>query len=213
MKNSYEIQKIISKKTPNKKLANEMIFWGKIMGALNMVPYVSEKGWAGNMGFRENEIIWVTPSGGGINKLKIEEIVGITNDQNKIVYFNTSDKKPTSEWEIYYKIFKKRPEINAILHGHDLFALETAEKLNKIYNEVALTKSITGSGTLEFRDEILSILTKDNNYLIGKAHGFFSLGRDFEQAGILALDFRTKANKLLIGIEKYNSILNKYHIG
>ena len=43
MKNSYQIQKTDFKKIPDEKLANEMILWGEIMGALKMVPYVKEK--------------------------------------------------------------------------------------------------------------------------------------------------------------------------
>lgn len=211
---NYKIERIDCKDKPGKKLADEMIKWGKIMGNLRMVPYVEEKGWAGNIGFREKETIWVTPAGGVINDIKQEDMVGITKKDNKIVFFGDKEKRPTSEWEIYYGIFIKRREINAILHGHDLFALDTAEKVKQDYpDEVALTKSITGSGSSEFRDEILQILTGTNSYLIGREHGFFALGKTFDEAGMLALEFRSRANELMIGKKKYRKLLDKYHIG
>lgn len=214
MSEHYNIERVNYKKKPNKKLANEMIHWGRIMGHLRMAPYVTGKGWAGNIGFRENQIIWVTPSGGIINDIQLEDIVGITERKDKIVLLGHPERKPTSEWEIYWGIFKKRQDINAILHGHDLLTLETAEKLKKDYpEEVALTKSVTDAGSSEFRDDMLEILTYANSYLIGREHGFFALGRTFYEAGKLALEFRSRSNELMIGKERYKELLDKYHIG
>jgi L-fuculose-phosphate aldolase len=214
MQENYQIERILCKKRPKEKLANEMMLWGKIMGDLRMVPYVEEKGWAGNIGFRENDTIWVTPSGGIIDDIKPDDLMGITKKGNKIVFFGDKEKKPTSEWEIYWIIFKKRPDINVILHGHDLFALETAKKLTEEYpKEVALTTKVTEAGSSEFRDDMLEIVTDTNTYLVGKEHGFFALGKTFEEAGKLALEFRSRANELMIGKGKYKELLDKYHIG
>lgn len=214
MPEHYKLERTNWKTEPDKILADEMVHWGKIMGGLRMVPYVTGKGWAGNIGFRENNTIWVTPSGGVINDIKLEEIMGISEKNGDIFYCGHPEKKPTSEWEIYWGIFKERDDVNAILHGHDLFALETAERLRENYpNEVGLTKSVTESGSAEFRDEILEILTDKNIYLIGREHGFFALGKTFEEAGILALDYRSKANEIMIGGKRYKEILDKYHIG
>ena len=209
-----KIERIDCEDGPSKELADKMIRWGRIMGNLRMVPYVEGKGWAGNIGFRENNVIWVTPSGGVIDDIKPEDIVGITEKENKIVFFGGKGKKPTSEWEIYWIIFKKRQDIKVILHGHDLFALETAEKLIQRYpKEVALTKNVTEAGSPEFKDDMLEIVTDTNTYLIGKEHGFFALGKTFEEAGRLALEFRSRANELMVGREKYRELLGKYHIG
>lgn len=214
MSEHYKMARINRKIRPNKGLADEMIHWGKIMGGLRMVPYVTEKGWAGNIGFREDEMIWVTPSGGIINDIKLEEIMGICEEDGNIVYWGHQERKPTSEWEIYWGIFRERLDVNAILHGHDLFALETAERLRETYpNEVGLTKSVTESGSAEFRDEILEILTPKNKYLIGREHGFFALGKNFEETGMLSLEYRSKANEIMIGNKEYQRILEKYHVG
>ena len=133
MSRHYKIERVDWKIKPNKRLADEMVHWGKVMGGLRMVPYVTGKGWAGNIGFREDNIVWVTPSGGGINDIKLEEIMGISESDGEGFYWGHPEKKPTSEWEIYWGIFKERNEVNAILHGHDLFALETAEILRESY--------------------------------------------------------------------------------
>ncbi len=208
------MERINCSKKPSDKLAQAMIHWGKIMGALKMVPYVSGKGWAGNMGFSEKGSVWVTPAGGVINDIKMGDIVGISQEGNKMVFWGQAGKKPTSEWEIFWEIFKKRKDIKAILHGHDLFALETAEALVKQNPEkVALTKGVTDAGSAEFRDEILEILTGKNTYLIGKGHGFFALGKTFEEAGMLSLEFRSMASELMVGSEEYKRLLDKYHIG
>ena len=103
------------------------------------------------------------------------------------MYWNPSGKKPTSEWEIYWDIFKKRKEINAVLHGHDLFALETAYDLVKEYpEEVAITKRVTDAGSIEYREDMQEIVSDKNIYLIGKEHGFFALGKNFfKQTGVI----------------------------
>lgn len=214
MAKPHKIERINCKKRPSIKLANEMILWGKIMGHLRMVPHVAGKGWAGNIAFRENDAVWVTSAGCIIDNIKIGDIIGITEKDNKIVFWGYTDKKPTSEWEIHWGVFKKRHDINIILHGHDPLALETAEKLNEIYsNEVALTKRITEAGSPEFRDEMLEIATNTNSYLIGRNHGFFSLGKTFNDAGALALEFRSRSNELMMGKENYKKLLDKYNIG
>lgn len=214
MPEHYKIERMDCDIRPDRDLANEMIHWGKIMGELRMVPYVTGKGWAGNIGFMLGSIIWVTPSGGVIDDIRFEDIMGISErGDGRLVYWGNPEKKPTSEWEIYWGLSKERPDINAILHGHDLFALETAEDLCRLYpDDVALTRSVTESGSPEFRDEILEIITDTNDYLIGREHGFFALGRTFEEAGMLALRFRSRANEIMIGKGKYQEILDKYHI-
>jgi len=214
MSEHYKIEREDLEIEVNEKFAEEMIHWGKVMGSLRMVPYVTEKGWAGNIGFRENNCVWVTPSGGIINDIRLEDIMGIMEIDSEIIFWGNPEKKPTSEWEIYWDIFNRRPNVNAVLHGHDLFALETAEQLREQYpNEVTLTKGVTESGSVEFRDEIAEIITDTNTYLIGREHGFFALGKTFEEAGMLALDYRSRANEIMIGKEEYKRILDKYHIG
>lgn len=194
----YKIEKIDCEEKPDRILVNDMMHWGRIMGSMKMVPYVDGKGWAGNIGFRKDRNIWVTCSNCVINDIKLEDIVGITKVGKSIGFFGYQTKKPTSEWEIYWEIFKQKPYINAILHGHDSLTLEIAERLKKNYpNDVALTKGITKSGSAEFRDEILEIINSDSSYiyLIGRGHGFFALGKSFEEAGKIALTFRTRAEK------------------
>jgi L-fuculose-phosphate aldolase len=214
MLENYNIKKLDLQILPNEKLVDEMKHWGKIMGNLRMVPYVTGKGWAGNIGFRDCENIWVTCSGGMIDEIKVEDVIGISKFNNEICFWGDMNKKPTSEWEIYWGIFRKRKDVNAILHGHDLFSLEVAEKLGELYSEkVALTRHVTESGSPEFRKDILEILTDTNSYLIGRQHGFFALGKTFEEAGLLALEFRSKANELMVGENEYNCLLKKYHIG
>ena len=219
MAEHYEISKTRTNVSPNPVLVEQTAYLGRVMGALEMVPYVQGKGWAGNIGFREvsykdERIIWVTSSGCEIDRITSNDIVGIKETQDGIVYWGAPDKKPTSEWENYWVLFQKRPDVNAILHGHDLLALETAEALRDAFpKEVALTRGVTPFGNAEFRDQIAEIVTPTNTYLIGREHGFFALGRTFEEAGMLALRFRSLATQAMIGEERYQAMLKRYHIG
>lgn len=190
----------------------EMCRWGRIMGRLRMVPYVSGKGWAGNMGCRDGDVVWVTRSGSEIDTVAAKDIVGLSPSGAVIAFWGTDGVRPTSEWEIYWEIFQSRPDVRAVLHGHDALVLETASQLCERYPEAVLTKSVTESGSAEFRDEVLDILTDATSYLIGRDHGFFALGSTFEKAGLLALDFRSRAIEAMVGPKEYDALLRKYHL-
>jgi hypothetical protein len=100
--------------------------------------------------------------------------MGIGRQVEKIVCFGHPGKRVTSEWEIYWEILNKRPDINAILHGHDIIVLETAEQLFKNYPvQVSLTKGITGSGSPEFRYEIPDIVLIEYQFLFNWKSAWF----------------------------------------
>ncbi len=197
MAEHYKIERTEYSGKPHPELVSEMIYWGKVMGDLDMVPYVKGKGWAGNIGFKENDIIWVTPSGCVINDIKVDEIMGIKKIDGRFFYFGHAGKQPSSEWEIYWVLFDNIPGINSILHGHDSSTVEVAEQLRNEYpDKVAITECVTASGSAEFRDDILKIYTDRHFYLVGREHGFFALGKTFKEAGESALSFRKTAIEL-----------------
>ena len=114
---------------PDKENVGRLMTWGKIFDTLGMVPYVNKKGSAGNMGFRSARGICVTSSGSFMGDLKPDNIMTIVDvregKKGPTVYFYGHSKKlPTSEALIYWDIFKLRPDVNVVLHGHDCICLE-----------------------------------------------------------------------------------------
>lgn len=198
--------------------SEEMVLWGKILDRLWMAPFVEGKGSSGNMGFRIPHGICVTPSGSALRSLTVRDIMTVSRVEDagrgvQVFFYGSHDKVPTSEALIYWDIFKKRKNVNVVLHGHDSICLEESAGVKKKFRgEVAMTQKISDAGSLEFRKDIKGILEGRASYLIGKGHGFFALGSTFEEAGLLALKFRTEAMKLLLGKQFIKRIKNKYDL-
>lgn len=197
----YEPKRVQVVSSPSRHLVNEMILWGRIFDALKLAPPY-ENGSYGNMGFRDVDgSIRVTPSSRSIGDLFSDEIMTITGveerkKQKPLVYFyGNLERTPTSEAQIYWDLFQKIPWVNVILHGHDVFSTKHADFLAKKFKEVSVTRRCRDYGTKEFKDEVLSALTKDTSYLVAKKHGFFSFGKTFEEAGVRAIKFHTIARE------------------
>ncbi|MDD5438828.1 MAG: class II aldolase/adducin family protein [Candidatus Omnitrophica bacterium] len=203
---------------PDRSKALLMVSWGKIFDSLWMAPYVKGKGSAGNMGFRMPGGICVTPSGGALGELSPEHIMTVIDVRDekpgiKVYFYGHPGKRPTSEALIYWDIFKKRKDVDVVLHGHDSLCLETSNAVMALHrNEVCMTPRITEAGSQEFRRDINCILSARKNYLIGKGHGFFALGKTFGEAGILALKYRTEATGLLLGKKFMERLKKKYDL-
>lgn len=87
-----------------------LIDYGKLMGQKNLTP-----GMSGNMSFRYGDKILITASGSSNGYLKNDDIVLMD------YYGNSCEgeiKKPSSEKLLHIAIYKKRPDLNVILHVH-----------------------------------------------------------------------------------------------
>ena len=71
-----------------------------------------------------------------------------------------------------FKIYEKRPEVNAIFHGHSLELLKPG---------IVTTEEEKPYGTVELVEEVLKVL--DNDVFVLKNHGFVSLGKTMDEAG------------------------------
>ena len=86
-------------------------------------------------------------------------------------------KEPSSESILHYAIYRNRPDVNAIFHGHSALILANADTLN-----IPSTSREQPFGSIELVDSVLEILGT-GSFLIMKNHGFLSLGPTMEDAG------------------------------
>lgn len=91
------------------KLAKSIVEYGKLCGEKNYTP-----GYSGNISARYKDGMLITVSGSANGYLKKSDIVytgfdGVSRE---------SGKKPSSEKFLHIEIYKKRPEINFIIHVH-----------------------------------------------------------------------------------------------
>ena len=94
-----------------KEMESLLIEYGKLMGRKNFTP-----GTSGNMSFRvDDNHMLITASGSANAYLEDDEIVLTDFSGNPV---ESEKKKPSSEKLLHIEIYKKRPDLNVILHVH-----------------------------------------------------------------------------------------------
>lgn len=159
--------------------------WAKIYAERNLAPSY-ETGSAGNLSFRinkgENQFI-ITGSKIELKKeLADDSFVTITGcDIEKGIVYADGTRDPSSESRLHYAIYKQRPYVNAVFHGHCTEILNAAEKL-----KIPETMKYESYGTIELINSVTEILKKES-FIIMKGHGFLSIAGTIAEAGYLTL--------------------------
>ncbi|MCK4311794.1 MAG: S-methyl-5-thioribose-1-phosphate isomerase [Candidatus Cloacimonetes bacterium] len=181
------------KQAPRNKRIENLKYWCRIFHKKNLAPPYPE-GSFGNMSFRikegKNRFI-ITGSRIGLkNSLTNNSFVEVVNCdfENKTIYVNGT-REPSSESMLHFAIYKIRPDINAIFHGHCAELLENASKL-----EIPTTFKEEPYGTIELVNSVLEIIDK-NNFIIMKNHGFITIGKTMKEAGIITEKYYEKCKR------------------
>ncbi len=157
----------------------------------------------GNISMRANDNnIVITPSGTDYEKSVAEDMV-VTDINGNVIKGNLT---PSSERLMHYEIYKKRKDVNAIVHTHSVYSSilavtgftlpviteDTAMILGRNINvsEYALT------GTQELANYVVNGLGKNNATLM-KNHGAVSVGSDMKRA-IAAAQVLEKSAKIYV---------------
>ncbi len=103
--------------------------------------------------------------------------------------FAYGTRQPSSESMMHYSLYKARPDIHAIFHGHSPEILDNAERLN-----ILTTPEEYPYGTPELALALENCALK-SDFFIAKNHGFVALGVDMPTAGTLALERLQQSEK------------------
>lgn len=168
----------------------ELLKCGRILSEMGLGPFVSGN-WAGNLSFRFGKKIVITAGGANIGKLRKDDLVEVIDCdvENKIVKVR-GKKEPSSETMLHWSIYKKRPEINAVFHGHDKYVMKKAEKLN-----LPITEKEQPYGTTELAMEVIKIMDM-HDYIVLKNAGILSLGKSMKEALNQAVKLHELAKRL-----------------
>jgi S-methyl-5-thioribose-1-phosphate isomerase len=175
------------REAPCNKKIEDIKYWCRIFHKKNLAPPYPG-GSFGNLSFRirngKNNFI-ITGSRIGLkNSLTNDSFVEVVNCdfENKIISVNGT-REPSSESMLHSAIYKARPEINAIFHGHCKKLLKNASKL-----KIPSTSKEESYGTMELVNSVLEIIDK-NDMVAMKNHGFIALGKTMKEAGEIALKY------------------------
>ena len=117
------------------------------------------------------------------------KVVG--SDLERRVVSVSGVRDPSSESMMHYEIYKRRPDVNAIFHGHDKQILACGPELG-----LPQTAEEQPSGSLELLFQAMDILDR-GDFLLLKNHGFLSLGKTMKEAGNLALRIKKSGDTIL----------------
>ena len=163
-----------------------------LQAARNLSALGLNKGTSGNVSIRLSDGLLVTPSG-----IPAEQL-----SENSMVYMHwdgtaEAGKKPSSEWRIHRDIFLARPEVNAIVHCHSMFAT-TIACLTRDVPPFHYMIAVVGGDTIRcapyalFGTQALSdtalIALQDRKACLLAHHGMLALGKDLSQALALAVE-------------------------
>lgn len=194
MVESYEgvrfMTTIVGIQAPTDARIEELKFWCGVFHGRNLAPPY-EGGSYGNLGFRRragaNAFI-ITTSRTGLNALTDNCFAEVPDvDLRKGVVYACGVREPSSESMVHYTIYRERPDVGAVFHGHSPEIVGSANALG-----VPETEREAPYGTLELVEEVLRVLNNEN-FLIMRNHGFLSLGKTMQEAGELAMRMHRQA--------------------
>ena len=154
------------------------------------------KGTAGNASVRFEDGFLVTPSGMAVEDMATASMVKMQFDGSFEADQIQPNIKPSSEWRFHRDILRpdtlsSRPEINAVIHTHSMFAT-TLACLHKDIPPFHYMIAVAGGDTIRcapyalfgsqaLSDNALSAL-QDRKACLLANHGMIALGRDLDDA-------------------------------
>lgn len=164
------------------------------------------RGTSGNASVRANnedgqEGLLITPSGMAVEEMSPEDMVWMDFSAQA-----HGQRKPSSEWRFHLDILQSKPEVNAVIHTHSMFAttLSTLRKgIPPFHYMVALAGgddircapyALFGSQLLS--DHALAALSNRKACLLAN-HGMIAVGESLQKALAIALEVETLAEQYL----------------
>jgi L-fuculose-phosphate aldolase len=161
-----------------------------LKAAQKLVTTGLNKGTSGNCSVRLHENgedgFLVTPSGMSVEDMSAASMVKMSFDGGY-----EEGKIPSSEWRFHCDILKNRPEINAVIHTHSMFAT-TLACLHKDIPPFHYMIAVVGGDTIRcapyalfgsqaLSDHALTALIDRKACLLAN-HGMIALGKDLDDA-------------------------------
>ena len=147
-------------------------------------------GKSGNVSIRLDDYIAITPTLKAINGLNEDDIVLVDMNSNTLTKGN-----PSSEAGMHLAIYKKRSDVNAIIHTHSPYTtgfafsnkkIKRLEGFGQIKNPYIASLEYEEPGSEELALKASEAIEKED-VLILKNHGVICVGNDLEEAESLAI--------------------------
>ena len=160
-------------------------------------------GKSGNISARFGNVVAITPTLKSLSNLCEEDIVLVDMDGNIL-----TKGKPSSEVNMHLEIYKKRSDVNAIVHTHSPYAtgfafsnkkLKRLEGFGAIKNPYLSEIEYEKPGTDELAKSASEGI-KDEDVLILKNHGVICVSENLKEAKLLAVFVEETAKTQFISL-------------
>jgi Ribulose-5-phosphate 4-epimerase and related epimerases and aldolases len=164
----------------------------------------SHRGTGGNVSVRIDEASMViTPSSVRYNELSVDDICVTCFDLSVI---EAKDKlKPSVESGMHSIVYRMRPDVNAVIHTHQIYGSVFAlinTPIPALFDEVAFSLGQTVdivpyalSGSPELVNNVAGKLSNNANAYIIQNHGILALGKNLDQA-LLHVELLEKVSRI-----------------
>lgn len=140
---------------------------------------------SGNVSMRDGDYVLITPTSRPKPFLTEEDLVWIDLEGTVV----KGRHKPTSEWRLHVEVYKRRPDVGAVVHTHDVLPTVLARRID--VSALSEAEAYIGSGvavvpyikpgTPELAQAAASALS-DSNVAVLERHGVVAVGRDLAEA-------------------------------
>lgn len=163
------------------------------------------KGTSGNVSVRGEHGFFITPSGMAVAKMAPVDMVWMDFSGHA-----TGVRLPSSEWRFHLDIFKRKPEVSAVVHTHSMFAtvLSTLRvDIPAFHYMIALAggDSIRCApyalfGSQQLSDHAVAAL-QDRQACLLANHGMIAIGETLEKALYIAQEVETLCEQYLRALQ------------
>jgi L-fuculose-phosphate aldolase len=161
----------------------ELIAWAARFASLGWTPSYGP-GDHGNLSCRTPQGLLISARATVKARLHPEqftEVLGVIRDGPRVEVRCRGIHLPSTDTRLHLELYARRPDIQAILHGHDARTLAKAAELG-----LPVTAHSASMPSLELIDDACKLVER-SDYIILRDHGFLTLGPSIQAAGEQAL--------------------------
>ena len=172
---------LIDRTVPRDPCIAQLIWWAARLSELGFTPSYGP-GDHGNLSCRTPTGLLVTARHTAKAALRPEQfvdVVDVTQFDGRITVHARGVALPSTDVWLHWRVYDLRPDIHAILHGHDSAALAQAAALH-----LPVTTTSGKTPSMAIVDDVCKLVAA-HNYLLMRDHGFVALGQSIDEAGEL----------------------------
>lgn len=158
-----------------------LIWWATRFAELGLSPSYGP-GDHGNLSCRTPQGFLITARATAKAHLRAEhfvEVLGVDRGDLTLTVRCRGLRLPSTDTPMHLAVYETRPDVHAIIHGHDEKTLAKAREL-----KLPVTVQSAAVPSFELIDEVCR-LVRDHEYVLLRDHGFLAVGRSIDEAGEL----------------------------